>query len=218
MTGKPTLYGAPGCGSAVVEAAFTLTGEGYDYVEAEPWTPSAGVEALRAVNPLVQIPTLVLPGGAVMTESVAILLWLMERHPGVLGPGPDDPARPSFLRWLVYLPAAIYPMYTVGDFADRWVTGATAAAELKQATIDRTLFCWQVMERALKPDGDAWLLDMPDLTVLDLYISMMTRWRPGREAIRTVAPGIVAVAERVDKMPVVKPVWKRHFPDEYTDP
>lgn len=218
MTAKPILYGAPGCGSAVVEAAFTLAGEGYDYVEAEPWTPSAGVEALRAVNPLVQIPTLVLPDGTVMTESVAILLWLMERHPGVLGPAPGDPARPGFLRWLVYLPAAIYPMYTVGDFADRWVTGEKAATELKQATIDRTLFCWQVMEQSLNPRGGAWLLDMPAPTVLDLYVSMMTRWRPRREAIRAVAPGIVAVAERVDRVPGLKPLWHRHFPENYTDP
>lgn len=218
MTGKPVLYGAAGCGSAVVEAAFTLAGEDYDYVEAEPWTPSPGVDALRAVNPLVQIPTLVLPDGTVMTESVAILLWLMDRHPGVLGPAAGDAARASFLRWLVYLPAAIYPMYTVGDFCDRWVTGEGAQAELKQATIDRTLFCWQTMEQALKPAPGAWLLGTAQMTALDVYISMMTRWRPRRDAIRAVAPGIVAVAERVDRDPRLEPLWQRHFPDSYVDP
>lgn len=212
------LYGADGCGSAVVEAAFTLAGEDYDYVEAEPWTSSPGTDALRAVNPLVQIPTLVLPDGTVMTESVAILLWLMDRHPGLLGPGPDDPKRATFLRWLVYLPAAIYPMYTVGDFCDRWVTGEGAQAELKQAAIDRTLFCWRVMEDALKPQPGQWLLGTPDLTVLDLYVSMMTRWRPRRDAIRAVAPGIVAVAERVDADARLTPLWRRHFPDSYVDP
>lgn len=218
MTAKPVLYGAPGCGSAVVEAALILAGEDYDYVEAEPWTPSAGVEALKAVNPLVQIPTLVLPDGTVMTESVAILLWLMDRRPGRLGPGPDDPLRATFLRWLVYLPAAIYPMYTVGDFCDRWVEGETAQAQLKQATIDRTLFCWSVMETALQPPAGGWLLGTPDATVLDLYISMMTRWRPRRDAIRAVAPGIVGVAERVDHLPGLQELWRRHFPDSYADP
>lgn len=217
MAGKPVLYGASGCGSAVVEAAFTLAREYYEYVEAEYWTSSPAVDALKAVNPLGQVPTLVLTDGTVMTESVAILLWLMDRHPGVLGPGPDDPLRPIFLRWLVYLPAAIYPMYTVGDFSDRWVRGDKAAGELKQSTIDRTLFCWKTMEAALKPAAAGWLLGTPDLTALDLYISMMTRWRPRREAIRAVAPGIVAVAERVDHDPRLVGLWRRHFPDSYTD-
>ena len=40
--------------------------------------------------PLVQIPTLVLPDGTVMTESVAILLWLMDRHPGDEVECPND--------------------------------------------------------------------------------------------------------------------------------
>lgn len=218
MAAKPVLYGATGCGSVVVEAAFILAGEDYDYVDANPWEPSAGLDALKAINPLVQVPTLVLPDGTVMTESVAILLWLVERHPGVLGPGPNDPLRATFLRWLVYLPAAIYPMYTVGDFADQWVTGEVAAAELKQSTIDRTLTCWATMEAALKPAAGSWLLGTPDMTALDLYICMMTRWRPRRDAIRAVAPGVVAVAERADHDPRVEGLWSRHFPDSYVDP
>ena len=218
MPVKPVLYGATGCGSAVVEATFTLLGESYDYVEAEPWTPSPAVDALRALNPLVQIPTLRLPDGTVMTESVAILLWLLERHPGALAPAPGDPLRPTFLRWLVYLPAAIYPMYTVGDFCDRWVPGADAQAALKQATIDRTLECWRGMEAALQPQPDAWILGTADWTVLDLYICMMTRWRPRGDAIAAVAPGIAAVARKVEADPRLAAFWQRHFGEGYDDP
>ncbi len=217
MSGKPVLYGATGCGSAVVEAGFILAGEDYDYVEASPWEPSDGLTALKAINPLVQVPTLVLPDGTVMTESVAILIWLMDRHPGRLGPGPSDPLRASFLRWLVYLPAAIYPMYTVRDFVDQWVSGEKATGELKQSTVNRILLCWKNMEAALKPAPGAWLLGTPDLTALDLYVCMMTRWTPRRDAIRDVAPGIVAVAERVDHDPRVVALWRRHFPDAYKD-
>jgi len=218
MTGKPLLYGCVGCGSAVVEAALILLGEDYDYVEAEPWTPSAAVEELRALNPLVQVPTLRLPDGTVMTETVAILLWLLERHPGRLSPSPGNPLRPVFLRWLVYLPAAIYPMYTVGDFCDRWVMGEEAQAQLKQATIDRTLACWANVEAGLRPAPGGWALGTPDWTVLDLYISMMTRWRPRRGVIRAVAPGVVAVAEKVDADPRLRDLWDRHFPASYDDP
>lgn len=217
MADKLVLYGARGCGSVVVEAAFTLLGEEYDYVEAEPWTPSAATDALKALNPLVQVPTLLLPDGTVMTESVAILLWLTERHPGALAPAPGDPQRARFLRWLVYLPAAIYPMYTVGDFCDRWVPGETAQAALKLATIDRTLACWRLMEQELKPQPGQWLLGTADWTVLDLYIAMMTHWRPRRASIGEVAPGIVAVAERVEADPRLHDFWRHHFPDDYED-
>ncbi|OYQ34921.1 hypothetical protein CHU95_10100 [Niveispirillum lacus] len=217
MVGKPVLYGATGCGSAVVEAAFILAGMDYDYVDANPWVPSDGLTALQSINPLVQVPTLVLPDGAVMTESVAILLWILDRCPGRLGPGPDEPLRPAFLRWLVYLPAAIYPMYTVRDFVDQWVTGEAAMAELKQSTVNRILLCWKTMEAALRPTPETWMLGTADLTALDLYVGMMTRWTPGRDAIRAVAPGIIAVAERVDRDPRVMALWRRHFPDGYVD-
>ena len=217
MADKLVLYGATGCGSAVVEAALILAGGDYDYVEADPWAPTDGLTALAAINPLVQVPTLVLPDGTVMTESVAILLWLMERYPGRLGPVPGDPRRAPFLRWLVYLPAAIYPMYTVRDFVDQWVSGEQATAELKRSTLNRILFCWRNLEAGLKPATGSWLLGTPDMTVLDLYICMMTRWTPMREAIRAVAPGIVAVAERADQDPRVAPLWQRHFPDGYQD-
>ncbi len=217
MAGKPVLYGATGCGSAVVEAAFILAGMDYDYVDANPWEPSDGLTALKSINPLVQVPTLVLPDGVVMTESVAILLWIMDQRPGRLGPGPDDPLRAGFLRWLVYLPAAIYPMYTVRDFVDQWVTGEQAMAELKQSTVNRILLCWKTMEAALKPAAGSWLLGTADMTALDLYVCMMTRWTPRRDTIRAVAPGIVAVAERVDDDPRVRALWRRHFPAGYTD-
>lgn len=217
MSDKPVLYGATGCGSAVVEAAFILAGMDYDYVDASPWQPSDGLTALKSINPLVQVPTLVLSDGTIMTESVAILLWMMDQRPGRLGPGPDDPLRASFLRWLVYLPAAIYPMYTVRDFVDQWVTGPQAMEELKQSTVNRILLCWKNMEAALKPVAGSWLLGTADMTALDLYICMMTRWTPRREAIRAVAPGIVALAERADHDPRVVTLWRRHFPNGYTD-
>jgi maleylpyruvate isomerase len=38
-------------------------------------------DALAAVNPMRQVPTLVLDDGSILTESVAILEWLEETHP-----------------------------------------------------------------------------------------------------------------------------------------
>ena len=54
------LYGTQGSGAAAVEAALEIAGVPYRSVEAASWKPgSPGLEDLRGVNPLAQIPTVV---------------------------------------------------------------------------------------------------------------------------------------------------------------
>ena len=75
-----TLYGAKGSGSAAIESALTIAGLPFKMVEAASWEPGPGLDELKRVNPLAQIPTLVLEDGTVMTESAAILIWLGQRY------------------------------------------------------------------------------------------------------------------------------------------
>ena len=71
------LYGTPGWGSAIVEAMLALVGEPYEFVDVENFDrPGDAQERLVAVNPLRQVPTLVLDDGEVLTETAAIALWL----------------------------------------------------------------------------------------------------------------------------------------------
>jgi GST-like protein len=175
----------------------------------EPGSPEPALDALKALNPLCQVPTVVTAEGTVITESVAIILWLLERHPGSdLAPPPGDPLRPAFLRHLVYFPAAIYPMYTVGDYPERFVKDKAVQAELKEATVQRTLDAWAALEASLGP-GPFFLGER--MSVLDVYAAMLSRWRPGRERIRAVAPRAIAAAERAEAHPVVAPVFARNF-------
>ncbi|EYF06273.1 glutathione S-transferase family protein [Chondromyces apiculatus] len=205
------IHGFKGWGSVIVEAACALVGEPYTLHEVEPGAPGPAFDALLRLNPLGQVPTVVLPDGTVMTESAAIILWLLERHPGSdLAPPPGDPRRPVFLRWLIYFVAAIYPMYTVGDYPARWgAEGEEAGNRLKEATVQRTLSCWKNIEENLSP-GQYLLGDK--LTMLDVYGSAMSRWRPGRARIRAVAPRAVAAAERAEAHPVLAEVFKHNFP------
>lgn len=96
-----TLYGAAGSGSAPVEATLRLIGLDYRVVEAPTWEGEAERDKVAAVNPMRQIPVLVTPGGEVITESAAILIWLADAHPQArLSPALDDPRRAQFLRWM----------------------------------------------------------------------------------------------------------------------
>jgi GST-like protein len=204
-----TIYGYKGCGSTIIEAVCELLGEKYTFVPVEYWKPGPALDALKALNPLAQVPTVVTEDGTVITESVAIVLWLLERHPGSdLAPPPGDPLRPIFLRHLVYFPSAIYPMYTIGDFPARWVKDEAAQAELKEGAVQRTLDCWAALEASFGA-GPFFLGER--MSVLDVYAAMISRWRPGRPRLREVAPRAIQAAERAEAHPAVAPVFARNF-------
>lgn len=62
-----------------------------------------------ALNPLGKLPTL-LHGDAVITEQVAIALYLADRFPAAgLAPAVDDPLRGPYLRWLAFYAACFEP-------------------------------------------------------------------------------------------------------------
>ena len=58
-----TLYGSQRSGSAAIEAALLIAGAPHRIVNAATWEPGPGLEELKRVNPLGQIPTLLLPSG-----------------------------------------------------------------------------------------------------------------------------------------------------------
>jgi len=205
-TAPLTLYGAAGSGSVAVEAALTLLGIPYELVEGATWAEEAARDRVAVRNPMRQIPTLVLPGGEIMTESAAILIRLGELHPQAgLAPGPDDPRRAAFLRWMAFVSAAIYSLYWVKDDPARLVPRVESQRALVDRTLRRIAECWGIMERQIEP-GRYLLGD--DLTVLDLYVAVVSRFRPRRPRFYEVAPRMGEVMRRVDDDPRLAGFWQ----------
>jgi GST-like protein len=201
------LYGARGSGAVAVEAALTLAGQPYELIDAYTFnaeTPESGDKVLVA-NPMRQVPALVLPSGEVMTESAAILVWLAEAHPGArLAPPPGDPARGQFLRWMSFVSSAIYSLYWVKDAPSRLAPDPAAQGPLVARTLDRIAECWGMMERQLAPGR--WLVG-DELSVLDLYVAVVSRFRPRRGRFYEVAPRMGEVIRRVDEDPRLADLW-----------
>jgi GST-like protein len=209
---KPfTLFSAVGSGGVPAEAAMTLIGLPYEIVEAPTWEGEAEQAKVAGVNPLRQIPALVTPEGETITESAAILLWLADRHPEArLAPAPDAPLRGQFLRWMVFVPAAIYSLFWVRDEPSRLGgPDPEVQARIKAATAERIAACWEMMEGQLDP-GRYLLGD--DLTVLDLYVAVVSRWGPRRKRFYEVAPKMSQVVRRVDADPRLAAFWAERFP------
>jgi GST-like protein len=109
MEGPYVVYGSPGSGSVPVAAALTLIGVHYQVIGETVLRDVACNPDVIKVNPLGQIPALVLPGGEAMTGSTAILIWLADRYPhALLAPSPTDKRRPAFVRWMASIASAIY--------------------------------------------------------------------------------------------------------------
>lgn len=204
---RDTLYGARGSGSVPVEAALTLIGRPYELIDAYTWSktdPASGDKVLAA-NPMRQVPALLLATGEVITESAAILIWLAEQHPEArLVPLPGHPGRAQFLRWMSFVSSAIYSLYWVKDDPFRLVPDPSGHAALDEAILDRIADCWRVMGEQVSP-GRYILGD--DLTVLDLYVTAVSRFRPRRKRFYAAAPNLEAVVRRVDEDPRLHALW-----------
>ena len=208
MPAQHRLLGCKGCGSAIVEAAFALAKVPLEYEEVDYGAGSATRERLLAVNPLGQVPSLVLPDGAVMTESLAIVHYLNDLAPKAgLIPPKSDPARIAFLRWSTFLVAAVYPTFSYGDEPGKWVEDVKGAKQLRESTDRHREAQWLRLEELA---GDPWFLGAK-MNALDLYVAVMTRWRPGRKWFAANTPRLLAIAAAAASIPGVGDVLKRNF-------
>jgi GST-like protein len=204
-----TLFGAKASGSIAVEAVMTLLRMPYTLVEGVTWADEAARQRVAPHNPLQQVPTLVLPGGEIMTETAAILIDLADRHPAAgLAPVPTDARRRQFLRWMVYVSSEIYALYWIKPD----VTRIGAPLVCRQAVIDalheRIAFCWKNMDAQLQPDR--YLLGA-ELTVLDVYVAVVSRFGPRRTQFYQTAPKMAPVVRRVDADERLSKFWRERF-------
>src|SRR5579859_5189585 len=195
------VYGQRGTGSLAVEAALTLLGVDYRVEN----VPAARLGAIP--NPMAQVPALLLPSGELMTESAAILIWLADAHPAArLAPAVGSPLRPAFLRWMVFVSSAIYAHYWARDVPSRLVKDPAAQAEVKASLKARIAHGWGVMEAGIDP-GRYLLGD--EISVLDLYVTVVSRWT-GRQALHErIAPKIGEVVRRVETDPRLAALWTK---------
>jgi len=210
MAGSYIVHGSPGSGSVPVEAALTLIGALYEVIGDTLLRDVAHNPEVFKINPLGQVPALVLPGGEVMTESAAILIWLADHYPDAgLAPPPQDARRPAFLRWMTYVSAAIYGLAWVRGDPMRLVSDERQVEVVLNRIAERRADCWRFMDAQIEP-GRFLLGD--ELGVLDLYVATISRWSPRRRRFYREAPKMAEVVRRVDGDPRLVKFWQARFP------
>jgi GST-like protein len=207
-----TLYGKKGSGSASIQVALGIIGAPYRIVETASWdTNDAFVELLK-VNPLGQIPTLVLDDGSVLTESAAILIHLGGVHPesGLL-PG-DASARAQTIRGLVFIAANCYSAISIIDYPERWCADADADDAVKDriraGTRARLHKHWE-MFADLFPARP--YLGGTQLGALDLFAAVVSKWSGTRTHLEKARPAFYETLMRIEAHPKVAPVFAQHW-------
>ena len=205
---KPiTIHGGVATGSVPIEAALTLLDIPYELIEG---ASDQRYDVTAPVNPLRQLPALVLPGGEVMTESAAILIWLADRYPeGRLAPSALSRRRPAYLRWMTFVSSAIYALAWVRNDPLRLVSAEAQIAVVKERIGERRAECWRSMDAQIHP-GRYILGD--ELSVLDLYVTVISRWAPRRSRFYAAAPKMAEIVRRVDADPRLAEFWAARFP------
>lgn len=213
MTTGYVLYTARRSGAASVEVMLGALGLDFELKDATPWSDPPGpfFDELKTVNPLGQLPTLLTPGGEILTESVAVLWTLMERHPSEWVPVASTRERAACLRWMQFAAATVYAAVGVADYPARWTTSRSPAARaaVERAAVARMKLGWDVVAAAF-PQQSGFMLG-PRPLVCDVYLANLSRWWKMREYLRDAHPSFAALMRRVDELPAVAPIWKRHW-------
>ncbi len=208
-----TLFGAKGSGSASVEAALTLAAIEFRSVDAASWMspPGPGLDELRRVNPLCQIPTLQLPDGSVLTESAAILIHLGLTHPASGLLPADAAARAQAIRGLVYVAANCYAAIGVIDFPERFCADPDDATNkrIQAGTRQRLHYLWEVFADTFPARP---FLGGQHLGALDLLAAVVSKWSGSRKHLASARPEFSALLARIESEPRVAPIFARHWP------
>lgn len=206
-----TLYGSRGSGSAAVELALRRCGLPYREVRASTWEPDSAQDELRRVNPLAQIPTLVLDDGSVLTESAAILIHLGLTHPDAALLPAVPAARAQAIRALVFLAANCYAAIGVIDYPERWIEGGGAATHERMRAGARLRLhgCWTAFA-----DQFGSLLQPARPAAVDMLAAVVSRWSGARAHLAAERPAVHDALAAVERHPQAAPVFKRHWPPQ----
>jgi glutathione S-transferase len=201
----PTLYWKQSTGAFAPDLIMRLAGVPCRRVRVDSAKGEHQTAEYLSINPMGRIPALVLDDGTIMTESAAMVAFLVDAYPEArLAPPPGTAARARFLRWLVFLAVEAYGADLRLYYPDRYTTDPAGAESVKAAAardFDRVM---GVVETALESHT---FLTGEDWTAVDLYMMMIANW----DDLSAHRPRIMAACARMREHPVVEAAWQEYF-------
>jgi len=180
---------------ALIEAGFDFTVEAVDLTTKKT---ESGADFL-AINPKGYIPALVLDDGQVLTEGVAILLYLASQAPDLsLAPAEGTPDYLRLVEWLVFVATELHK--PVGGLFNPAIPAEVK--DLAKVTLRRR---FDYAEQALAKSP--YLIGRSP-SVADFYLFTVVSWLPRVGIDLSAWPSLAAHSARVAALPSVQEALK----------
>ena len=200
--------------STRLRAGLNLKGIAYDYVPYQLRRGDTKAPEYLAMNPSGLVPTLELPEGNYLTQSMAILEWLEEKYPDppLLPTEPDDRARVRALA--LTIACEIHPLNNLRVL--QYLGEAFGADEMRQKAwfVHWVTAGFDALEAMMSTDARTGVFchgNRPGLADCCLYAQV---WNNTRFGIDTSAwPTIFRVFSALDELPAFREAAPPNQPD-----
>ncbi|MEP5728703.1 MAG: glutathione S-transferase family protein [Sulfitobacter sp.] len=197
------LYFATGTISIAVAIALEEAGVGYEAVKVDFANAAQTKPEYLAVNSKGRVPALVTEGGAVLTETGALLDYVAALHPEA-GLVPSDPQEAAHMRSVMYyLASTMHVAHAHKMRGTRWADQQSSFDDMKAKVPQTMTACATYVEtECLRGDytlGDAFSLADPNLF-------MVCSWLAGDGVNISDFPKITAFLARMEERDSVKSV------------
>lgn len=193
------LYYASGACSLAVQVKLQKAAVAYQAHKVELGLGQHQTEQFRQLNPAERVPVLLFEGAA-LTEAMALLLWLEQRHPQGLVPV-EPILQAKVLAKMAWLSNTLHI-----DFATLWRPQRFTADKQQQQSISLEAQP-RLLQRFVQLDHELaqhsyWLCD--ELTLADYYLLPFIRW--GHSAVEGVRQlgHLQAYLDRMGTLPEVQ--------------
>ena len=171
------------------------------------WKKNINLDRLALVNPLGQVPALVMENGKVLTQTIAILeaVAILAPHKNLM---PAEPGweRSEALSWLAFIGADFQKSFTAIFRAMRWCSDPLAQREIRKAGEEAIEKQLAYIDRALA--GKNFVLG-PDFSVVDAYLFTIAGWCKWAEIKIAAHSNLVAHLKRIHSRPAVQRVLEK---------
>ena len=165
-----------------------------------------------AVNPRGTVPALVCDDGAVVCETIAIMLYLSDKHAlSQLAPGPTDPDRGTLLDWLVYHAVEVQEPVKRSAYAHRHAQSPEEEEAVRTRANALFVDRWKLVEQHLREAGPFHLGER--FSIADIYLLVSSTWSKALIPSRLAESGFPAIEQcirRTAERPRIAPVLEQH--------
>ncbi len=210
-----TLYWSRRTGAFIPDAVLAETGQPVTRIEVKRTNGRVDDPAFEALSPMKQIPALVLPDNTVLSESLAMTLSLVERHPDPpLLPPIASSARAEAYRWLMHMYINVYECDLRHSYTDRYTADPDGINGVRAAAEERWDRAFAVLEDAAV--ADLWFFGHA-FTLVDICLAPMVCWHYDTAGLLARSPKIASVCAAVRKREKLAPLFEMYGMTELDD-